>query len=195
MTSQPSTVYKGLKRGVDISVSATLLVVLAPLILILVFAIRLTSKGPGVYWSQRTARGGLFFNMPKLRTMSVDSKLVSIEVAKSSDIQITRLGRVLRRTSVDELPQLWSVLIGDMSLVGPRPIPGNDWALGARNARPVIYTVRPGITGLAQVRGRNVVKPKQKARYDAFYATHMSLCLDMKILAQTLGAVFRPHAR
>lgn len=103
---------------------------------------------------------------------------------------LTPIGQFLRKLSIDELPQLWSVVVGDMSLVGPRPLLGNDPTTKIRRTLfPECFSVRPGITGLAQVNGRNSVKPKAKARYDAFYAVHCHAGMDFHILLRTAGAV------
>ncbi len=185
--------YPRLKRAFDVTVSFTLLIVLSPIMLLAYLAVVLTSKGSGIFWSSRTGQNGKCFMMPKLRTMTSCSKLLSREVASQDDIKVTKVGRFLRRTSIDELPQLWSVLIGDMSLIGPRPILEHDIALAARNARPEIYTVKPGITGLAQVSGRNFVSPRNKSRYDAFYAERVCVLLDLKILFKTFKAVLKPE--
>lgn len=186
-------IYRPLKRVGDFVAAAVLLIVLSPVILIAAIAVRLTSEGPSLFWSSRTGQDGKMFMMPKLRTMTICSKLMSREVALGTDVKVTKLGRILRRTSIDELPQLWSVLKGDMSFVGPRPILEHDYALQERNSRPEIYSVKPGITGLAQVNGRNFVSPRNKARYDAFYANRVCFMLDFKIAWKTLGAVFRPQ--
>jgi O-antigen biosynthesis protein WbqP len=152
--------------------------------------VRLTSKGPALFWSERTGYKGTPFMMPKLRTMTQESKVMSRESAKASDISFTPIGRALRKTSLDELPQLWCVFKGEMSLIGPRPLLVNDRAASQRRARPEIYTVKPGITGLAQINGRNFISMRNKVRYDAFYAERVCLFLDAKILYRTVGTVF-----
>jgi len=186
------TFYPPVKRAIDVVVSLVLLIGLLPIIIIAFIAVKVTSDGPGVFWSSRTGQDGRLFVMPKLRTMTICSKLVSRELASGEDVKVTPIGKFLRRTSIDELPQLWSVLIGDMSLVGPRPILEHDYALQERNSRPEIYSVKPGITGLAQVNGRNFVTPRNKAKYDEFYAANVCAILDFKIAWKTLGAVLRP---
>ena len=187
-----SRVYPILKRLIDIVAASFLLLLTFPLMLVGYLAVILTSTGPGVFWSQRIGYDGKVFLMPKLRSMSSDSKLLSREIASPDDIKITPVGKFLRRTSIDELPQFWSVLKGDMSLIGPRPLLINDQAELARNKQPLIYTVKPGITGLAQVRGRNFVSPKNKSRYDMFYAQRVCLMLDAKIALKTVRVLFRP---
>lgn len=183
--------YALLKRLMDIVVSASLLLLLSPILLLSALAVKLTSKGPALYWSSRRGLNGTTFSMPKLRTMTVCSKEVSRELATESDIRFTPIGRFLRKVSLDELPQLWSVLTGKMSLVGPRPLIVNDQAEALRLQNAVIYDVKPGITGLAQVNGRSFITVKNKTRYDAFYATRVCLFLDFKILLRTAGILFK----
>ena len=113
--------YPAMKRGMDIIVSGTALLLVTPLLLVLFALVRVTSRGPAVFWSARTGYQGESFMMPKLRTMTQCSKVMSREDAVMSDVSVTRLGHILRKTSLDELPQLWCVLRGDMSLIGPRP--------------------------------------------------------------------------
>lgn len=182
--------YPLVKRTIDIVVSAAGLLFLTPLLLILCVLIKLTSRGPALFWSERTGYEGRTFNMPKLRTMTQGSKVMSREIADTNDISITPLGYILRKSSLDELPQLFCVLKGDMSLIGPRPLLVNDQAAQQRNACPEIFAVKPGITGLAQVNGRNFISMRNKVRYDAFYANRVCLFLDMKILYRTVGTVF-----
>lgn len=181
--------YPALKRTMDIAVSATLLLVLSPLLIIVALIVALTSKGPVFFFSERTGFKGEPFKMPKFRTMSHCSRVMSREVATDNDIKITKVGHILRKASIDELPQLWSVLKGDMSLIGPRPLLVNDMAAADRFARKEIYDVKPGITGLAQVNGRNYISMRNKIRYDAFYANRVCMLLDMKIAYRTVGTV------
>ena len=128
--------------------------------------------------------------MPKLRTMTQCSKILSRESAEDGDISVTPFGHFLRKSSLDELPQLWCVFRGKMSLIGPRPLLMNDRASAKRLAYPQIYKVKPGITGLAQVNGRNFITPRNKVRLDAFYADHLCMFLDGKILYRTVSTVF-----
>ncbi len=182
--------YPAVKRIMDISVAAFGLLILSPLLILIACAVKLTSEGPVIFWSQRRGFQGKSFMMPKFRTMTVDSKILSRETASAKDFKLTPIGLFLRKSSLDEIPQLLSVLTGHMSLIGPRPLLVDDQASGERSKTPVIYTVKPGITGLAQVNGRNFIKPSNKARYDAFYARRVCMILDMKILAKTVRTVF-----
>jgi len=188
--TQFRTLYPLAKRSIDVVISLTAIIFLAPLVLLLFVLIRLTSKGPALFWSERRGYLGRPFMMPKLRTMTQNSKIMPREKAKENDIFVTRFGRILRKTSLDELPQLWCVLKGEMSLVGPRPLLVNDRLADQRFAKPQIFDVKPGITGLAQVNGRNFITMRNKVRYDAFYADRLCLFLDLKILYRTIGTVF-----
>ncbi len=179
--------YRTVKRIIDVLVSLLGLIILSPLFLVLFLLIRLESKGPALFRQQRIGLHRKPFQVYKLRTMytAAPSSLSKRDLA-DPDAYITRVGRVLRKTSLDELPQLYNVLRGEMSLVGPRPlVPGEGnniheerFALGA-------YDVRPGITGWAQVNGRDQVNAGKKAELDGYYAKNLSFALDMKIIFQS----------
>jgi len=176
--------YRCLKRGADVLLSLTGLLLLSPLFLLLSALIRLDSGGPAIFKQQRVGRHGRLFMVYKLRTMrqSTPSSVATSEL-ENPVAYITRVGRILRKTSLDELPQLFNVLRGDMSLIGPRPlVPGEKDIHEARMERGA-YDVRPGITGWAQVNGRDCVDPETKATLDAYYANSISLWLDLKIIA------------
>lgn len=183
------TGYPLVKRVIDITVSGAALLLIAPLLLLLCLLVRVTSQGPALFWSERTGYQGQSFMMPKLRTMTQCSKIMSRESAGEADISVTRAGYLLRKSSLDELPQLWCVFNGEMSLIGPRPTLVNDSTTNQRRTKPQIFTVKPGITGLAQVNGRNFISTRNKVRYDAFYADRVCLVLDAKILYLTVGTV------
>lgn len=183
-------IYPSVKRGSDIIVSSIMLLALVPLLLTLFLLVRVTSAGPALFWSERTGFKGKTFVMPKFRTMTQCSKVMSRECANDADISVTSIGYILRKSSLDELPQLWCVLRGEMSLIGPRPLLTNDIASEQRRAKPEIFNVKPGITGLAQVNGRNFISSRNKIRYDAFYSQNLCLFLDIKILYRTIGTVF-----
>ena len=175
------------KRAFDILCSAALIVFLAPVLLVVAIAVRLTSPGPVLFWSDRVGRGGsTVFSMPKFRTMTVETPLMPREAAVKGACTLTPVGGFLRRSSLDELPQLFTVLAGKMSLVGPRPLLAADPAMARRMDRPVALGAKPGITGLAQVRGRNLVAPGRKSRLDAFYAANWSWALEIRIIRDTI---------
>lgn len=178
------------KRLTDVCVSFVGLAFLAPVILAAWAAVKLTSRGPGIFWSDRVGFAGRIFRMPKLRSMTIEAPHQPREAFDGAGAHITAVGAFLRRTSIDELPQLWSVLIGDMSLIGPRPLIPSDPATRVRAQRfPCVFHVRPGITGLSQVNGRNHVRAHRKARYDVHYAMRCSPALDAYILRRTVRVV------
>lgn len=180
--------YAG-KRLIDGVIAATALLLLAPIMALLWLLVYVTSGGPGLFWSQRVGRDGRVFWMPKYRTMSEGAPLSPREVLEGAEAHITPVGAWLRRSGLDELPQLWCILQGDMSIIGPRPLLPSDPGVTARRQFPDAIGVRPGLSGLAQVVGRNAVSPRRKARLDAFYAREASLGLDLKIFWRTAGIV------
>lgn len=177
-----------LKRVLDIVVSTAALLTLSPLLLFLAMLIRCRLGSPVLFTQLRPGLGGRQFRMIKFRTMTSergpDGRLLSDEN------RLTPLGRWLRRTSLDELPELWNVLLGDMSLVGPRPL--LTQYLGRYNARQARrHEVRPGITGWAQVNGRNAITWEEKFELDVWYVDNQSLALDLRILWMTVVDVIR----
>lgn len=180
--------YAG-KRVMDALVAAAAIVALAPLMLMIWALVYVSSGGPGLFWSQRVGRDGRIFWMPKFRTMVDDAPLSPREVLKGAESHITPIGAWLRRSALDELPQLFCILKGDMSIIGPRPLLANDPGVEARRRFPDAMSARPGLSGLAQVIGRNSVSPRRKARLDAFYARSASFGLDLIIFWRTAGIV------
>jgi O-antigen biosynthesis protein WbqP len=174
-----------LKRALDIAGGLAGLILLSPLLAGLALAVRLGSTGPALHWSRRVGRKNRIFPMPKFRTMRVGTPDVATHLLTDPDQWITPLGRVLRRTSLDELPQLWSVLKGDMSLVGPRPALFNQDDLVALRTADGVDALRPGLTGWAQINGRDELPIPEKARLDREYLERMSLAFDLRILATT----------
>ena len=177
------------KRVLDLALGLIAAVVAAPVMLVIALAVRCESAGPALFRQQRVGRGGRTFLIYKFRTMSVDSPSFGLKPARMDDERVTRVGRFLRRTSLDELPQLLNVLRGEMSLVGPRPEQPflaeryMDWQ---RERLQVL----PGMTGWWQVNGRK--QPMHDhVEDDLFYVRHRSLWLDLRILWRTVGAVFR----
>lgn len=177
------------KRALDIAVGGVALLLLAPIMALLWLLVFVTSGGPGLFWSQRVGRNGRVFWMPKYRTMSEGAPLSPREVLEGADAHITPVGAWLRRSALDELPQLWCILVGDMSIIGPRPLLPSDPGVAARRQFPEALNVRPGLSGLAQVVGRNSVSPRRKARLDALYARRVSFGLDLQIFWRTAGIV------
>jgi O-antigen biosynthesis protein WbqP len=177
-----------MKRALDILGALAGLVLLSPLLLAIGLAVRLESPGPALHWSKRVGRENGLFLMPKFRTMRTGAPDVATHLLSSPDQWITPLGRFLRRTSLDEIPQLWSVLKGDMSLVGPRPALFNQDDLVALRTAAGVDALRPGLTGWAQINGRDELPIPEKVRLDAEYLRRRSLGFDLKILAGTAFA-------
>ncbi|WP_024586614.1 sugar transferase [Aliihoeflea sp. 2WW] len=184
MTAASRDPAPGGKRLLDIAIALPLLLVASPVLTVLVLAIRLDSTGPGLFRQMRVGRDERAFTCLKLRTMRADTGDRATHLTSAD--QVTRIGGFLRRTKLDELPQLWNVLKGEMSLVGPRPcLPSQDELIVARRRRGV-FLVRPGITGLAQVRGIDMSDPARLVELDARYVETMTMAGDLGILAQTL---------
>ncbi len=178
-----------LKRAFDLAAAGGgLLALLVPLA-VLWLVVRLTSPGPVLYWSRRVGRGGRLFSMPKFRTMRIDTPEVATHLLEDPDHWLTPVGATLRRLSLDELPQLWSVLIGDMSLVGPRPALFNQDDLIAARAQAGVDRLRPGVTGWAQINGRDELSITAKVALDAEYLQRRSFAFDLMILARTVAPV------
>lgn len=174
-----------MKRLFDLVLALVALVLLALPILIVTLAVRLTSSGPALYWSDRVGRQNRIFKMPKFRSMRVDTPAVATHLLRSPDQWLTPIGSFLRKSSLDELPQLWSILKGDMSLVGPRPALFNQDDLIALRTEKGVHKLVPGLTGWAQINGRDELPISQKVQLDAEYLQRQSLLFDLKILWMT----------
>jgi lipopolysaccharide/colanic/teichoic acid biosynthesis glycosyltransferase len=180
-----------IKRALDIVGGAAGVALAAPLLALAALAIKLEDGGPILFRQTRLGRGARHFEILKLRTMTIDAdKQRSDGVVEAGDPRITRVGRLLRRTAVDELPQLWHVLRGDMSLVGPRPVPPPHLERYDERQRRRLE-VRPGLTGWAQVHGRASLPWPERLELDVWYVEHQSLSLDARILARTAGVLLR----
>jgi O-antigen biosynthesis protein WbqP len=179
-----------LKRAIDIGGALVGLAALSPLLLALALAVRLTSPGPTLHWSRRVGRNNVVFPMPKFRTMRMGAPDVATHLLAEPDAWLTPFGGFLRRSSLDELPQLWSVLVGQMSLVGPRPALHNQDDLVALRTEAGVHVLRPGLTGWAQVNGRDELPIPRKVALDREYLETMSPGLDLRILAATALAAF-----
>ena len=180
-----------MKRLLDLLAAAAVLVVLALPMLLLWLLVRVTSPGPALYVSERVGRNNVPFRMPKFRSMRVDTPTVATHLLTDPDRYVTPIGRFLRRTSLDELPQLWSILKGDMSFVGPRPALYNQEDLITARTERGVHTLRPGLTGWAQVNGRDELSVPEKVTYDAWYLAHASLTLDARIVVMTIVQAVR----
>lgn len=178
-----------MKRTFDILLALTAGALgLVPMLLV-ALAVRLTSRGPALYWSDRVGIRNTIFRMPKFRTMRVDTPEVAAHLLTKPGAWMTPIGHFLRATSLDELPQLWSILRGDMSFVGPRPALFNQYDLIAERTSHGVHLLPPGLTGWAQINGRDELTVVDKTVFDAWYAEHRSLWLDLKILVLTATKV------
>jgi O-antigen biosynthesis protein WbqP len=153
--------------------------------------VRLTSKGPVLYWSDRIGVNNTIFKMPKFRTMQIDTPAVATHLLEEPDIYLTPIGSSLRKFSLDELPQLWSIIRGDMSFVGPRPALYNQDDLVELRTRRGIHKLIPGVTGWAQVNGRDELPIPVKVEFDDYYVKHKSFLFDLKILWMTFVKVLK----
>jgi O-antigen biosynthesis protein WbqP len=180
-----------MKRALDIVLSLAALIALAIPILVVAIAVKATSRGPALYWSDRVGRDNRIFRMPKFRSMRIDTPVVATHLLESPGQWLTPIGSFLRKSSLDELPQLWSILVGDMSIVGPRPALHNQHDLIELRTQRGVHKLRPGLTGWAQVNGRDEIPIPEKVGYDAWYLEHRSLALDLRIMALTFVKVLR----
>ena len=171
-------------------VFVVLLLFFIPIIIIAII-IRLTSRGPSIYWSDRVGKNNVIFKMPKFRTMQINTPAVATHLLKDSNNFITPVGNFLRRTSLDELPQLWSILKGDMNFVGPRPALFNQNDLIDLRTKEGVNKLIPGLTGWAQVNGRDELSIPNKVALDVQYMQHQSFWFDMKILWMTFLKVIK----
>lgn len=180
-----------MKRFFDLAVALVAAVFLALPIVMTALAVRLTSPGPVLYWSDRVGRHNRIFRMPKFRSMRIDTPAVATHLLQNPEQWLTPIGSFLRKSSLDELPQLWSILKGDMSFVGPRPALFNQEDLIAMRTELGIYMLRPGLTGWAQVNGRDEIPLLQKVELDTEYLHGQSFKFDLKILWLTAVKVLR----
>lgn len=174
-----------MKRLFDLAMALVAAVFLALPIMMTALAVRLTSPGPVLYWSDRVGRHNRIFKMPKFRSMRVDTPAVATHLLQNPEQWLTPIGSFLRKSSLDELPQLWSILKGDMSFVGPRPALFNQNDLIALRTEKGVHELVPGLTGWAQVNGRDELPIPQKVQLDAEYMERRSLLFDIKILWMT----------
>jgi O-antigen biosynthesis protein WbqP len=180
-----------MKRLFDLALSSVLFLGFLPLLLVMGLAVRATSSGPALYWSNRVGRNNAIFRMPKFRTMRIDTPQVATHLLKEPDQFLTPIGKLLRRTSLDELPQLINVVRGEMSLVGPRPALFNQDDLITLRTAGEVHQLIPGVTGWAQVNGRDELPIPEKVKLDEWYLRNRSLWLDLKILGMTVLKVIR----
>lgn len=180
-----------MKRFFDLSLAALAAVVLVLPVLLVALAVRLTSRGPALYWSDRVGRHNRIFKMPKFRSMRIGTPAVATHLLKDPNSWLTPIGSFLRKSSLDELPQLWSILVGDMSFVGPRPALFNQDDLVVLRTEMGVHELVPGLTGWAQVNGRDELPIPEKVKLDAEYLCRQSLWFDIRILWLTFVKVVR----
>ena len=180
-----------MKRLFDLVLTVFGAVVLALPLLMVALAVKLTSPGPALYWSDRVGRHNRIFRMPKFRSMRIGTPVVATHLLQDSDAWLTPIGAFLRKTSLDELPQLWSILVGDMSIVGPRPALFNQDDLIALRTERGVHELVPGLTGWAQVNGRDELPIPQKVELDVEYLRRRSLLFDLRIVWLTVVKVLR----
>lgn len=179
------------RHSFDVLVALGSLLVLGPLLLLIALLIKLTSKGPVLYWSNRIGVDNTVFSMPKFRTMRTAAPVVATHLLEEPNRYLTPIGSFLRKFSLDELPQLFSILKGDITFVGPRPALYNQRDLIALRTEKGVHTLVPGLTGWAQVNGRDNLTIQAKVGLDEFYLHHRSVLFDLKIILLTLIKVIR----
>ncbi len=180
-----------MKRIFDALLASILAVVLLIPIVLIAAVVKLTSPGPVLYWSDRVGKDNRLFKMPKFRSMRVDTPAVATHLLDNPDQFMTPIGKFLRKSSLDELPQLWSILVGEMSFVGPRPALFNQDDLIRLRTEAGVHRLTPGLTGWAQVNGRDEIPIPQKVAYDKEYRDKQSFWFDLKILYLTFKKVIR----
>jgi len=179
------------KRVFDFSLALCAAVILALPVLLVVVAVKLTSAGPALYWSDRVGRHNRIFRMPKFRSMRIGTPAVATHLLADPKVYLTPIGSFLRKSSLDELPQLWSIFVGDMSFVGPRPALFNQDDLVALRTEQGVDQLMPGLTGWAQVNGRDELPIPEKVKLDAEYLKRRSFMFDIYILWLTAVKVVR----
>ena len=180
-----------IKRCFDLLLALLLIVFFSIPLILVALAVRLTSTGPAIYWSDRVGRNNVLFRMPKFRTMRSDTPAVATHLLGKPDQYLTPIGSFLRKSSLDELPQLWSILNGDMSFVGPRPALFNQDDLIQLRTEKGVHLILPGLTGWAQVNGRDELPIPEKVKLDADYLAQQSFWFDIKILCLTFIKVIK----
>jgi O-antigen biosynthesis protein WbqP len=179
------------KRTFDLVLALIATIILIWPMLLVAIAVRLTSKGPAFYWSDRVGKDNVIFKMPKFRSMRTDTPAVATHLLEKPEAWLTPIGSFIRKTSLDELPQLWCILKGDMSFVGPRPALFNQHDLIELRRQEGVHTLVPGLTGWAQVNGRDELSISEKTKLDAEYLHQGTLWLDARIIWRTAAQALR----
>jgi lipopolysaccharide/colanic/teichoic acid biosynthesis glycosyltransferase len=186
----PNPHYQRAKRVIDVVAAILLLMLFAPLLLLICLLIRIDSRGPIIYTQQRIGKNGGRFTIFKFRSMQIDAPCISTEEMQRIGYNpITKMGKLLRKTSLDELPQLVNILKGEMSFIGPRPALSSQHDVNSLREELGVHSVLPGLSGLAQVMGRDDLDTNTKVNYDAEYCRTMHFWLDVKIVGMTISAI------
>ncbi|MCC6068778.1 sugar transferase [Ferrovum sp. PN-J185] len=180
-----------MKRLFDFFLAFIILSICCPLFLIIILLVKVTSKGPIIHWSKRIGKNNQLFLMPKFRTMRIDTPQLATHLLSNPTEWLTPIGGFLRKTSLDELPQLWSIIKGDMSFVGPRPALFNQYDLIELRTLEGVDQLLPGLTGLAQIKGRDDIPIVEKVKWDKEYLNSQSFWFDLKILIKTFFKVLQ----
>jgi O-antigen biosynthesis protein WbqP len=180
-----------MKRVLDLLLAVIASVIFFIPLCLLAVLVKATSKGPVLYWSDRVGRNNRIFSMPKLRTMRVDTPVVATHLLSDPHTFLTPVGGFLRKSSLDEIPQLWCIVRGDMSVVGPRPALFNQQNLIDMRTDQGVHKIRPGLTGWAQINGRDELPLQEKVRLDSDYVRRQSLGFDLKVIMLTVLKVVR----
>lgn len=184
-------IYLLIKRLFDIVIASMAIIILLPLMLVVALLIKITSKGPTIFSQKRIGKDEKLFNVYKFRSMYTEApKNVATGNLENAHAHITKIGKILRVTSIDEIPQLINVLKGDMSIIGPRPIIPEEVEVYELRKQNNVYAIRPGITGLAQVNGRDFLNPEKKVSFDTQYLKEISLKMDLYIFFKSIAVVF-----
>ena len=180
-----------MKRLYDFLLSLIAIIIFAIPMLVVAIAIKVDSKGPILFRQQRVGKDGVLFEIYKFRSMYTETPNVSTEALGDPSVYITPVGKFIRKTSLDELPQLFNILKGDMSIVGPRPALFNQYDLNKMRENANVQTIRPGLTGYAQIMGRDMISDTEKVEFDKYYVEHQNLFFDIKIIWQTFFSVIK----
>ena len=180
-----------MKRFFDLLLALVACIILFIPFIITALAVKLTSKGPAFYWSDRVGKNNHIFKMPKFRSMKVGTPAVATHLLAEPKSHLTPIGSFLRKSSLDELPQLWSILVGDMSFVGPRPALFNQQDLIEQRTKVGVHLLKPGLTGWAQINGRDEIPIPEKVKFDEEYLNCHSIFIDIKIIWLTFIKVLR----
>jgi O-antigen biosynthesis protein WbqP len=178
-----------MKQLFDFILAILLLIITGMPMAIIAALIKLTSKGPALYWSDRVGKNNAIFKMPKFRTMKINTPAMATHLLTNPDEYLTHIGKILRKSSLDEMPQLFSILKGDMSFVGPRPALFNQDDLISLRTEKGIHILTPGLTGWAQINGRDELPIPVKVEFDSYYLMHRTFLFDLKILFMTFFKV------